>query len=128
MKGICLQSLAVVFGCNSSQSARTPEVDCHREEQCEKCRKAGLDLYMVEEKTLECLKDDYDTGDKQQASFNKSRKILDLAVPVLVVGIGRFVGHTDGKQRHGCRDQVQGRMRRFRQNAQACGSDTDEDL
>ena len=55
-------------------------------------------------------------------------KILDLSVPILVIGIGGFVRNPHGKKRYGGRHQIQGRMRGFRQNSQAAGADPHENL
>ena len=53
---------------------------------------AGLDLDVVEEQALGGFVDDPDTGQQEQASLDESGEVFDLAMSVLMVGVGRLVG------------------------------------
>src|SRR5215467_3381803 len=91
MQRIGFECLAVVFFRNFSESAGTPEIHYHRREQHQKCRQTGFDLDMVEEQSLNSFINDDHASDQQKPGFDKSGKVLDLFVAVLVVGIRRLI-------------------------------------
>ena len=112
MKGIGFERLAVILGGDPAESARTPVVHAHGEEHHQEGGNAGLDVHFLgmKEQPPDGFIDDGDTGQQQQAGFDKGRKIFYFAVPVLVIGIGRLVGYTDRKESHERRDKIQAGM------------------
>lgn len=66
--------------------------------------------------------------EKQKRRFCKRGHALDLAVAILVLGIGRFAGNADGDiGQYGC-GEVEQRMGCFRQDRQRAGEQTDNRL
>ena len=128
MQCVGLQRLAVVFVGDAPQPARTPEVDDDRNAHHHKRPERRLDFDGMEEQTLARFVDDPDAGQQQQAGFDEGREALDLAVTVLVLGVGRLVGDTHREVGHERSHQVEPRVRRFGQNAQAAGGDSDHHL
>ena len=105
------------------ERAGAPGVDRHRQQHDQERGHARLNFHAVKEQPLDRFIDDPDAGQQQQTGFDEGRKILELAVPVLVIGIRRLVGNPNRKKRHQGRDQVQSGVRRLRQNSQRAGRD-----
>ena len=80
------------------QLSRAPEIDGNRYEHHHERPDAGTDLDGVEEQPLHCFVDDPDTSQQQQAGFDESGKVFDLAVTELVVGIGGKIGDANRKE------------------------------
>ena len=55
---------------------------------------------MVKEQSFGGFVDDPDTGEQEQAGLDKGGEVFYLAMPVLVIGVGRFVGDAYGKKRY----------------------------
>ncbi len=72
--------------------------------------------------------DDPDAGQQQQAGFDESGEALDLAVTVLMVGIGRLVGDANREVSDRRGHQIEARVRRLGEDAQAAGGDADHHL
>ena len=113
VQGIGLERLAVVLGGNPAERARTPEIDAHRNEHHGKGGDAGFNIYVAEEQTLGRFIDDPNASQQQQTGLDECGKIFYLAVAVLMLRVGRFVGDSNGKQRDDGSDQIQDRMGRF---------------
>jgi len=73
----------------------------------------GFNFDAVKKQALDGLVDDPDAGQQQEAGLDKGGEILELAVPVLVIGIGGLVGNPHGKERYQGGDQVQSGVCRF---------------
>ena len=86
------------FNGNPSQSPRPPKIDSHRDEHYGESRDAGFDFDVTEEHSPGCFVNDPDTSQQQEAGFDEGGKILYLAMTVLVIGIGGFVGDADRKK------------------------------
>ena len=82
----------------------------------------------MKEQPLAGFIDDPYAGQQQQASFQKGGETFDLAVPVLVLGIGGFVGDAYREVGDGCRYQVESRVGGFGENAQTAGPDPNHNL
>ena len=74
---------------------------------------------LAEKQPLQRLQDDVQGGEQQQAGFDKRRKILDFAVAVGMIGIGRPVGNAHRQIGDDRGDQVQARMQRLGEHSQA---------
>src|ERR1035441_2734505 len=122
------QSLAVIFAGDPAQSARTPPIHSHREHHYRKGCNGGLDFNSTEEETQCGFVDNPGAGQKEQASFDKCREVLDFAVAVLMIGVCGFVGNAHRKKREERGDQVEPGVRRFRKNTQASGAESDHNL
>ena len=81
-----------------------------------------------ERKTKNRFVDDPGAGKQQQASLNKGGEIFNLAVAVLVIGIGGFVGDSNRKIGQQRSDQIEPGMRGLRENAQAAGGEANDNL
>ena len=121
MQGIGFERLAVVLGGNPAQGARAPEIHRHGDEHHDEGGDAGLDFDMVEEEPFGGLVDDPDAGEQEQAGLDESGEIFHLAVPVLVIGIGRLVGDPDRHQGDDRGDQIKNGVQGFGEYAQAAG-------
>ena len=92
------------------RQASTADGERHDEERGH----ARLNFHAVKKQPRDRFIDDPDAGQQQQAGFDEGGKILKLAVTVLVIGIGGFVGNPHGKKRHQGGDQIQSGVRRLR--------------
>ena len=127
VQGVGFQRLAVVFGGNASEDARAPPVEPHGKQHHGKGRDRRFDIDAAKEQTQRRFVDDPGTGQQKQAGFDECGKILDLAVTVLVVGVGGLVGDSDGEKCEQRSDQIEPGVSRFRQNAEAAGGDSDHE-
>src|SRR5437879_1589583 len=128
MQCVSLQGLAVVFICDSSEGARTPEIYRHREEQDQKRSHTRLDVYVMKKQSLHSFIDDDNAGEQQQASFDEGREILDFLVTVLVISVGGLVRQPDRNPGYNRRNQIEPGMRGLGQNAQAAGGDANKNF
>ena len=55
-------------------------------------------MHVVEEQPSDRLIDDPDAGQEQQTGFDEGGEVLYLAVAVLMVGVGRFIGDSHRKE------------------------------
>ena len=78
-----------------------------------------LDLRLVESQPVDRLPHDPRAGEQQQQGLDQGREVLDFAVAVRVLAVGRPAGETHGQKRQPGRHQVQAGVRRFRQDPQA---------
>ena len=72
-------------------------LNAHPQKHHEEGSHAGLDLDSLKKEPLDGLVNDPDASEQQQAGFDECRKTLDLAVAVLVIGVGWLVGDADRK-------------------------------
>ena len=71
MQRVSLQGLAVVFICDSSEGARTPEIHRHGEKQDQKRSQARLDVYVMKKQSLDSFIDDDHAGEQQQPRLDE---------------------------------------------------------
>ena len=128
MQSVGLQRLAVVFGGDAAQRARTPPVDPHGEQHHGKSGQRRLDFNVAEEQTQRRLVNNPGAGQQQQSGLDEGGEIFDLAMTVLMVGVGRLVGDADREKSQQRRNQVEPGVRRFRENAEAARAESDHDL
>ena len=72
--------------------------------------------------------DDVDRGQHEQARFDERREILDLAVTVSVIGIGRAVGNSNGEIGDDRGDEIEAGVQRLGEHAQAAGGQRQKNL
>src|SRR5260370_7686040 len=128
MERIRLQCLTVIFLSNPSQSARAPEIYRHGKEHRQKRGPIGLDVDVLEEQSFDGFVNDDETSDQQQAGLDERRKVLNFSVPILTVGVCRLVRYAHREKRDRGSDQIQSRVRRFRQDPQTAGGNSDNDF
>ncbi len=128
MQRIGFQRLTVVFRRDASEGAGAPGVDCDGQQHNQKRGDTRFNFHAVEEQPLDRFINDPDASQQQQTGFDEGGKILELAVPVLVIGVGRLVGNPHRKKSHQRRDQIQSGVRSFRQNSQRAGGDPDNNF
>src|ERR1700722_11105238 len=98
MQSIGLQRLAVILNYNAITTPRPPPVESHGEQHhCEGCKR-WLDLDSPEEQADDGFVYNPRTCQQEQCGLNASGEVFDLAVTILVIGISRFVGNTDGEK------------------------------
>ena len=76
---------------------------------------------MVEEEAFGGFVDDPDAGEQEQAGLDESGEVFHLAMSVLVIGVGRFVGDADRHQGDDGGDQIENGVQGFGKYAQAAG-------
>ena len=128
MQRVGFESLAFILGGDAAERAGTPPVDGHGNEHHGEGPDRGLDFDVAEEQAHDRFVDHPGAGQQKQAGFNEGGEVFDLAVAVLVVGVGGLVGDSDGEIGEQRRDQIEGGVRGFGENAQAAGGDADDDL
>ncbi len=128
MQCVGFESLAFVLGGDAAESAGTPPIDGHRDEHHGECPDGWFDLNAAEEQTHDRFVDDPDAGQQKQAGFDEGGEVLDLAVAILMVGVGGLVGDSDREICEQGGDQIQSRVRGFGEDAEAARSDADDDL
>ena len=128
VQGIGLQGLAVVLVGDAAQPPRAPEIhhdrDAHHDERPDR----RLDLDRVKEQPLARFVNNPDASQQQKSGFEEGGEAFDFAVTILVVGVGRFVGNANREVGDYSGNQIEPRMRRLRQDAQAAGSRADHYL
>ena len=95
MQGVGFQRLAVVFIGDTAEHTRAPPVKSHGKNHHGKCGEGGLDFNVAKEEAQCGFVDDPGAGEQEQAGFDKSGKIFDFAVAVLMVGVGGFIRYAD---------------------------------
>src|ERR1035438_6627575 len=78
-----------------------------------------LHLHLVEEKAMQGLLDNPAAGDEEQQGFEQRGEVFHLAVPVEMRAVGRLAGDSHGNVRHQRGHQVEPRVRRLGQDAEA---------
>src|SRR5690348_12924919 len=122
------ERLAVVAQCCFAQRSGAPEIHAHREEKHSKGGDGWFDRNMMEKKSAHRLADDPYAGDKQQASLDESRKVLDFSVAVLMACVRGLVRYTHREECNDGRDQIEARMSGFRNKSETSCGDSHEDL
>ena len=69
-----------------------------------------------------------DAGGKQKQRLEQSGEVLDFAVAVGMVAIGRLAGDADGEPGHQGGNEIERGVRRLGQNAERAGEKADDDL
>ncbi len=128
VQGIGFQGLAVEFVGDPPQGARAPPVDAHGKKHDSKGRERRLDFYAQEKHAQNGLVDYPDASNQKQTGLDEGRKILYLAMAILMVGVGRLVGDAYGKESDQGRNQVEAGVRGFGKNAETAGGDSHRDL
>ena len=128
MQGVGFQRLALVFARGPVQNAGAGDVDNDRYDHDGKGPHRGLDLHGLEEQPLDRLVDDPDARDQQQEGLNQRREVLDLAMPVEVLLVGRPVRKADGKEGDQGRHQIEAGMGGLGQDAQAASQQAHDQL
>ena len=83
---------------------------------------------MIADQPLRGLKDDNRSEDEKNAGFSERADALDLAMAVLVLGIGRLAGDAHGKIGQNGRGEVDERMARFRKDSERPGEEPNDCL
>jgi len=107
MQRVGFERLTVVLGSDAAESAGAPPIDSHRDEHHGECPEGWFDFHVAEEQTHDCLVDDPDAGQQKQPGFHEGGEVLDLAVAVLVVGVGGLVGDSNGEVGEQGGDQIE---------------------
>src|SRR6266851_3175180 len=85
-------------------------------------------MTMAAEQTL-TRRPRYDAGKhKQKRRFGERRYVLDLAVAVMVLLVGRLVGDSHREIGHQRGGEIDQRMRRLRQDRERAGREADDPL
>jgi len=128
MKCVGFQRLALVFLCDAGEGAGTGEVhhdgDAHRD----KCPDGRVNRSRTEEESLDGFIDDPGASQKQEKRLGEGAEVFDLAVTVLVVFIGSAVADANGEECDEGRNEIEGGMGGFREDAEAAGEDADDRL
>src|SRR5258708_40361503 len=82
----------------------------------------------MKKQSLDRFVDDDYASQQQKAGFNESREALNLAVTILMIGVGGLVGDAYGQQCNDSGDQIEERVGGLRQNSEAAGGDADNNL
>jgi hypothetical protein len=80
------------------------------------------------EQPLRRLPDDDAREQEQERGFRERGNALDLAVPVMVLPVGRLARQAHREIGHHGRGKIEQRMRGLRQNRQRAGRDADDPL
>ena len=107
MQRVCFQRFAHLLPSHACQRPRPQQINSQRDAQNADRQQAGPNCDLAKEQPLHSFPDDVRGGENEQARFEKRREILDLAVTVSMVGIGRAVGNSNGEIRNDRRDQIQ---------------------
>ena len=115
-----LKRLAAVFLGDPAQLAHAKARDHNRDQHHP--HRPDVDRNPLRlEQPLDGRYHDPQTGHQHEPSLEKRRKVLNLRVPVLVVGIGRFVGDQHGPVDNGRSGNVEARVGGFGEDSQAVG-------
>ncbi len=98
MQRIGFQRLAVVLVGDAPQRARAPPVHAHGKQHHGESGDGRLNVDATKKQPQTRFVDNPGAGEQQKPGLDKRGKILDLAVTILVVGIGRLVGDADGEK------------------------------
>ena len=111
-------SLGYFFATRLRERARTKSTPMHRARISNR-REAWANLHAVEEQALKRFPDDVERGEEQQTGLDKRGKAFHLVVAVRVLCVGGLFRDANRKVRDDRGDQVQNRVQRFGENAQA---------
>ena len=89
---------------------------------------AWLDLHVMKEKTVHGLVDDPDAGEEEQAGFDEGGDVFDLAVAVLILGVGGQVADAHGIEGDDGGDQIERGVQGLGENAEAAAENADDEF
>ena len=128
MQRIGFERLARRFARDLVQGAGAEKIDHDRRADDDKSRNGRLDRVLLAEEAPDRLVDD-DAGEKeQQRGLRQRRDAFELAVPVMMLFVGRFAGNPHGDIGHHGGGEIDQRMRGFRQDRERAGHHADHAL
>jgi len=113
MQCIGFEGIARVFLGDLVQGASTSEVDAKCRAKNQNRGETRFDVHGMEKKPRERFIDNVERGEHQEACFQKSREVLELAVAVGMARVGGLIGKPYRQERDDRGDQVQARMQGF---------------
>ena len=119
MQSVRFQGLALVFFGDTAERTGSTDVDDdgnHNDNETPHCR---VDMCRSCDQTFNPLPDNPSARGNQEQGLKQSGNVFHLPVTVLVVSVRRFIRNTDCNKRDECREQIQSRMRRFREDSKA---------
>ena len=128
VKGIGSQRRRPGSLCHGAQLPRTPVIDSDRGQKHQYWPHRVAQLHRVEEDPLHCLPDDPRARKGHQDRLAKCGEVLNLAVAVGMIIVGRLVAHLDGKEGQRRPHQIESRVRRIRQHAEGARKQTSRQL
>ena len=128
MKRVRFQGLALGFARDPQQGARPPGVDRHLDAEHREGDVGEGDQFAAGLQPLDRLHGDAAGQQKQQGGLGQRGDAFDLAVPVVMLGVGRPVGNAHGEPGHERRAQVDQAVQRVGNQRQAADRDAHGEL
>ena len=85
-------------------------------------------MHGAEEEPVKRFINDVERGEEQQTGLDEGGKIFEFAVAVGMAFVGRFIRDAHGEKGNDGRDQVQTRVQRFGEDAQAARAENEKSL
>src|SRR5579862_1604253 len=95
MECVGFERLTVVFGRNAAEHPGAPPVESHREHHHCEGSDGRLDVDPPKKEAQRRFVNDPSAGQQQEPGFDECRKVFDLAVAVLMVGICGLIGDSN---------------------------------
>ena len=128
MQCVGFQRLARIFFRHPVQRARPNQVNSHAERENHDRRQAWPNLHRVKKQALESFPDNVNRRKQQQPGFDERGKALHFPVAVQMLRVRRLVRHANREIGDDRGDEVQNRMQRFGENAQAARNHREKNL
>jgi hypothetical protein len=129
MQCVCCQRLARGFFGDALERAGAKEIDHDRDRNDREGVRRRLDrMSLPAEQPLHGFESHAGGEQKQQSGFGKRRHAFDLAVAVLMLGVGRLAGDAHCRIGQHRRSKVQERVTGFGQDRQRAGENADHCL
>ena len=118
MQRVCFQRLAYVLPSDACERSGPQQINSQRDAQDADREQAGPNRDLAKKQPLHSFPDDVGGGENEQARLQERREILDLAMTVGVVGIGRAVGNSNREIGNNRGDEIQRRMQGLGEHAE----------
>ena len=128
MESVRLEGLAAVLAGHAIEHPRAADVDADGDGHDQKSPQVGIHLDALEEEALDRLVNDPGAGDEEENRLDQGAEVLDLAVPVRVIVVGRLARDAHGQVRDQGGDEIEKRVGRLGQDPQAHGQEADDEL
>ncbi len=128
MESVRLEGLAAVLAGHAIEHPRAADVDADGDGHDQKSPQVGIHIDALEEEALDRLVNDPGAGDEEENRLDQGAEVLDLAVPVRVIVVGRLARDAHGQVRDQGGDEIEERVGRFGQDPQAHGQEADDEL
>ncbi len=128
MQSVRLQRLTGIFAGDTAERPGSRYIDEDRNDHDDESPWGRIDFNRLEKQPVDGFMNDPDAGREQQNGFEQRREILDLAMAIRVLTIGRARRHTDRKPGDTGSHQIQCGMGGFGQNTETARCEADDEF